>query len=67
MDQDEQYQWLKAAIDAQKAGTWTLYDLRSLRFKQLDLDGDWERVIYGFDLLVLIPELTPATSTQSLE
>ena len=60
MDQDEDYRWLKPAIDDQEVGAWTLYDLRKLRFKHLDLNADWERVIYGYDLLVLIPELTPA-------
>ncbi len=60
MDQDDDYRWLKPAIDAQKAGSWTLFDLRKLRFKRLDLNADWERVVYGYDLLVLIPELTPA-------
>jgi len=60
MDQDDDYRWLKPAIDAQKAGSWTLYDLRRLRFKGLDLNTDWERTIYGYDLLVIIPELTPA-------
>ena len=60
MDQDEEYRWIKPAIDAQKAGSWTLYDLRKLRFKRLELGADWERVVYGYDLLVLIPELTPA-------
>jgi len=62
MDQDDDYRWLKPAIDAQKAGSWTLYDLRKLRFKHLDLNADWERVVYGYDLLVVIPELTPAGS-----
>ena len=60
MDQDEDYRWMKPAVGAQKAGSWTLYDLRKLRFKHLDLDTDWERVVYGYDLLVVIPELTPA-------
>jgi hypothetical protein len=62
MDQDDDYRWLKPVIDAQKTGSWTLYDLRKLRFKHLDLNVDWERAIYGYDLLVIIPELTPAGS-----
>jgi len=62
MDQDDDYRWLKPAIDAQKAGSWTLYDLRKLRFKHLDLNADWERTVYGYDFLVIIPELTPAGS-----
>jgi hypothetical protein len=60
MDQDDDYKWIKPAMDARKPGAWTLYDLRMLRFKHLDLGSDWERLIYGYDLLVIIPELTPA-------
>jgi len=59
MDQDDDYRWLKPAIDAQKPGSWTLYDLRNLRFKHLGLNTDWERTVYGYDMLVIIPELTP--------
>jgi hypothetical protein len=55
---------MKPVIGAQKAGSWTLYDLRKLRFKHLDLTADWERVVYGYDLLVIIPELTPAKLIQ---
>jgi hypothetical protein len=60
MDQDGDYRWFKAASDAQKTGSWTLFDLRQLRFKHLEMGMDWERVVYGYDLLVVIPELTPA-------
>jgi hypothetical protein len=60
MDQDDDYRWIKPAVDAQKAGSWTLFDLRQLRFKHLDLNTDWDRAVYGYDLMVLIPELTPA-------
>ncbi len=64
MVQDDDYKWLKPAIDAKKAESWTLFDLRGLRFRQLNLDADWQRVVYGYDLLVLIPELTPAALIQ---
>jgi hypothetical protein len=64
MVQDDDYKWLKPAIDAKKAESWTLFDLRGLRFGQLNLDADWQRVVYGYDLLVLIPELTPAALIQ---
>jgi len=60
MDQDEDYHWLKPAIEDQKPGAWTVYDLRALRFQHLEMSGDWERVVYGADLLVIVPELTPA-------
>ena len=60
MEKDEDYHWIKAAIDAQKAGGWTLFDLRQLRFKHLEMSEDWERVVYGYDLMVMIPEISPA-------
>lgn len=64
-DQDASYRWLKAAVDARSEvapdGPWTMYDLRQLRYRRLEgLTPDWERVIYGYDFLVLIPRLTPA-------
>ena len=61
MDEDPDYRWLKPAIDNQIANAWTLYDLRKLRFtKTGPVDSDMERMVYGYDLLVIIPELTPA-------
>jgi hypothetical protein len=64
LDQDDDYRWIKLAADAQKPGSWTVFDLRKLRFQALALSLDWERAIYGYDLLVLIPELTPVGSAQ---
>jgi hypothetical protein len=61
MDEDPDYRWLKPAIDNQVASGWTLYDLRKLRFTKFGaLDPGMERLIYGYDLLVIVPELTPA-------
>jgi hypothetical protein len=61
MTEDPAYAWLKPAIANLAPSGWTLFDLRSLRFRKLSgLDADWSRVIYGYDLLVIIPELTPA-------
>jgi hypothetical protein len=40
---------------------WTLIDLRHLRFRKLSGAGpEWERMIDGYDFLVLMPEITPA-------
>lgn len=40
---------------------WTLYDLRKLRSQQFrSSDSDMERFIEGYDLLIIVPELTPA-------
>ncbi|MFZ0801047.1 MAG: hypothetical protein WAN70_02685, partial [Terriglobales bacterium] len=65
MDEDPDYLWLKPAIDNQIAEAWTLYDLRKLRFAKMGaVDPDMERMIYGYDLLVIVPELTPADVIQ---
>jgi hypothetical protein len=69
LDQDNDYKWITAAIDARKDttadGPWTLYDLRKLRFGRVaNLDPSWQRVVYGYDLLVIIPEITPAELLQ---
>jgi hypothetical protein len=69
MDQEEGYKWLAPAVAARTEvtpnGPWTLYDLRRLRFGGVtDPDSDWSRVMYGYDLLVLIPNITPATLLQ---
>jgi hypothetical protein len=63
MADDDDYHWLKPLVDAQLPNAWTLYDLRALRFQKLGaIDSDMQRVIYGYDLLVIVPELTPAHS-----
>jgi hypothetical protein len=69
MDQDDGYKWLAAAVAARKNVSpddpWTLYDLRRLRFGGVtNPDSDWSRIMYGYDLLVLIPDITPATLLQ---
>ena len=53
--------WMKPLIENQVEGGWTLYDLRRLRFHKMENVGlDMQRMIDGYDLLVIIPELTPA-------
>src|SRR5262245_43806513 len=55
------YTWLKPAVDNQLPNAWTLYDLRKLRFKHFSsIDPEMDRLIYGYDLLVILPEITPA-------
>ncbi len=68
MTDDPGYKWLETAVGellAPEAGssgqTLTLFDLRMLRFRGIDLSPKWERVVYGYDLFVLIPELTPGS------
>jgi hypothetical protein len=63
MTEDDDYHWLKPVVDNQLPNAWTLYNLRNLRFQKLGkVDPDMERVIYGYDLLVIVPEFTPAHS-----
>jgi hypothetical protein len=65
MDEDPDYRWLKPAIDNQVPNAWTLYDLRKLRFTKLGpVDPGMERMVYGYDLLVIVPEVTPADLIQ---
>jgi hypothetical protein len=66
MTDDPGYRWLAPAVAGLLAqqpdkgeNTLTLYDLRRLRFRGIDLPQDWERIVYSYDLFVLIPELTP--------
>ncbi len=71
MTDDPDYKWLISAVAdllKQPTGsggeTLTLFDLRTLRFRGIDLLPEWERVVYGYDLLVLIPELTPGSAIE---
>jgi hypothetical protein len=65
MDEDHGYRWLKPAVENQLPNAWTVYDLRKLRFTELGpVDPDMERMVYGYDLLVIVPELTPADPVQ---
>jgi hypothetical protein len=36
-------------------------DLRKLRFRDLVLASEWQHLVYGYDLLVMLPEFTPVT------
>lgn len=65
IDGDHDYRWLKPAVENQLPNAWTVYDLRKLRFMELGpLDPDMERMVYGYDLLVIVPEVTPADPVQ---
>lgn len=65
MDEDDHYRWLKPAVDNKITNAWTLYDLRKLRSMELGpFEPGMERMIYGYDLLVIVPELTPADLIQ---
>lgn len=58
--QIEDHPWMKPVIENQVESGWTLYDLRKLRFHKMEnVSADMRRMIDGYDLLVIIPELTP--------
>ena len=58
---DLDYTFMKPFFDTQVAKGWTLYDLRKLRFAKLGrLDEDTRRLIHGYDLMIAIPEVSPA-------
>ncbi len=67
MAQDEDYRWLGTLSNQllpqgpeENGQTLTLFDLRKLRYRQLDMPAEWEKVIYSFDLLVVEPRLAVA-------
>ena len=71
MTDDPEYKWLAPAVAdllPQQPGVsgnaLTLFDLRKLRFRGINLPPDWERIVYAYDLLVLIPDITPAAQIE---
>ena len=71
LENDPDWNWLAPALKQeipQQAGsssnTLTLFDLRQLRFRHLDLPPQWEYVIYSYDLLVLVSEFMASTPIQ---
>jgi hypothetical protein len=59
-----EYEWLKPVVemlpDKQTDHGSIVVDLRKLRFRNIAMTGEWERLVYGYDLLVMLPEFTPA-------
>jgi hypothetical protein len=57
------FAWLKDAVPARVAtNEWTLLDLRPLRARPpRDLPTEWRRIIDGFDLVVVAPDVTPSS------
>jgi hypothetical protein len=61
-----EYSWLKPVIEMLPAEKGTeprgvIVDLRKLRFRNIALSSEWQHLVYGYDLLVMLPEFTPAT------
>lgn len=60
-----EYRWLRPVVDmlpAQKGAEpeGIVVDLRRLRFRRLEMSSEWEHLVYAYDLLVMLPEFTPA-------
>jgi hypothetical protein len=71
MSDDPDFKWLALAAanlipaDPAASGTQlTLFDLRQLRYRGIDLPPQWEHIVYSYDLLVLIPQLSVASLIQ---
>jgi hypothetical protein len=71
MSEDPDFKWLALAAsnlipaDPAAPGTQlTLFDLRQLRYRGIALPSQWEHIIYSYDLLVLIPQLSVASPIQ---
>jgi hypothetical protein len=62
-DKDSDFLFLKPMFDHLESDAWTMFDLRGLRkgFPSFGpADRELERLIFGNDLLVLIPNTTPS-------
>ena len=58
-DKDSPFLFFKPLFDALVENSWTLYDLRALRdgfSKYGKVDPELERVIFGYDFVVFIPD-----------
>jgi hypothetical protein len=62
-DKDSDFPFLKPMFDNLASQGWTMFDLRAMRkgFRSLGpVDKEMERMIFGNDLLILIPQATPS-------
>ncbi len=65
MANDPDYHWIAAAVDEMEPAGWTVFDLRRLRHPEpAGIPTAWTRLIEGYDLLVLVPQSTPAALVQ---
>jgi hypothetical protein len=57
---DGDYKFMKPFVESAASGAWTVFDLRKLRSEAIS-DPSVERLVLGYDFLVLIGESTAAT------
>ena len=58
-EKDSDFAFLKPLFENQAANSWTIYDMRALRDKFSDygkIDPEFERIIFGYDFVVLVPD-----------
>lgn len=60
-----EYAWLKPIVEMLPStksdrSTGVVLDLRKLRFRPLVLSAEWQHLVYGYDLLIVLPEFTSA-------
>jgi hypothetical protein len=66
-DKDSDFLFLQPMFANLEREGWTMFDLRGLRkgFHSLEpVDKEMERIIFGYDLMVLIPNATPSKQIQ---
>jgi hypothetical protein len=66
-NKDSDFLFLKPMFDSLESEGWTMFDLRALRkgFRSLEpVDKEMERMVFGYDLMVLIPNPTPSKQIQ---
>ncbi len=56
--------WLKPVVDLLPTDgdhpEGVVLDLRKLRFRRFAMSPEWQHLVYGYDLLVVLPAFTPA-------
>ena len=57
---DDDYKFMKPFVDGAGSEGWTVFDLRKLRGGAIS-DLSLQRLVSGYDLLMLIPAATAAT------
>jgi hypothetical protein len=61
---DPAFRSLQPALSNLLATDWTMFDLRPLRQQSNRVQGDLATLIFGYDILVLVPEGKPSTAIQ---
>lgn len=63
-----EYAWLEPLVDLLPTNgsrsEGVVLDLRKLRFRKLAMSPEWKHLVYGYDLLVVLPAFTPANLYQ---